>query len=60
MSEILSIRAPAMLVMASATAKRAEAAGLIKATGGRSPTLIASPLSDIKPELVTAQSATGT
>ncbi len=46
--------------MASATAKRALAAGLISATGGRSPMAMASPAWVSKLAVVTATSATGT
>ena len=65
MSDSLAIFAPAILVMASATARRADAAGLIKATGVRSPILMASPViglpsTGMRAEAVTAQSATGT
>ena len=52
--------AQAMLVIASATAKRADAAGFNNATGGRSPIAIASPVKPCKLVVVTAASATGT
>ena len=54
------MRAEAIFVTASATAKRAEAAGLMSATGARSPIAMASPVIAFKAVLVTAQSATGT
>ena len=44
MSLMDSILAQAILVMASEMAKRADASGLINATGGRSPEAIASPV----------------
>ncbi len=52
--------AEAMLVMASATAMRAEAAAFSRASGVRSPMAIASPVEASKPVAVTAASATGT
>ena len=55
-----AIGAEAMLVIASATAIRAEAAASSSATGARSPIAIASPVVTSKPVAVTAASATGT
>jgi len=49
-----------MLVSASPTARRAEAAALLMATGVRSPMDIASPVYTSNAVAVTAQSATGT
>ena len=59
-SLILAMRADAILVTASPTARRADAVGLINATGARSPIAIASPVVAVRLVLVTAQSATGT
>ena len=60
MSERRAIGADAMLVIASATAIRAEAAASSSAIGARSPIAIASPVVTSKPVVVTAASATGT
>ena len=60
MSLIWSILADMILEIDSATAKRADAAGFNKATGGRSPIAIASPVKPCKLVVVTAASATGT
>ena len=59
-SLIDAIDAAAMLVIASATAMRADAGALSTASGVRSPIAIASPAGPTKSRKVTAQSATGT
>jgi hypothetical protein len=60
MSPILSMRAAAMLVIASPTAIRPEAGAFTSASGVRSPIANASPRCVLKPISVTATSATGT
>ncbi len=54
------MRAAARLVIASPIARRAEAGPSARATGVRSPTAMASPVTPSNPAAVTAQSATGT
>ena len=60
MSPILSMRAAAILVIASPTAMRPDAGAFTSASGVRSPIANASPRFVLKPISVTATSATGT